>query len=54
MNEMTKSFYQMLYDQSPVSLWVEDFSLIYSSMMALKNEGVQDLHAYFRTYRTNS
>lgn len=50
MNELTKSFYQMLYDQSPVSLWVEDFSLIYSSMMALKNEGVQDLHAYFRTY----
>lgn len=50
MNELKTGFYRMLYDQSPVSLWVEDFSQIYSSLTALRKEGVQDLRAYFRTY----
>jgi PAS domain S-box-containing protein len=50
MNELKTGFYRMLYDQSPVSLWVEDFSEIYSSLKALREEGVQDLRAYFHTY----
>ncbi len=40
----------MLYDQSPVSLWVEDFSLVHAYLESLKKEGVNDIRAYFKTY----
>lgn len=50
MNQLNQNFYQMLFDQSPASLWVEDFSLIYAYLNALNNEGVTDIHAYFKTY----
>src|SRR5690554_6084064 len=50
MSEISKSFYRMLFDRSPVSLWVEDFSLIHAYMIALKKEGVEDIRAYFKTY----
>ncbi len=50
MKELKTSFYRMLYDQSPVSLWVEDFSEVYRSLMALKQEGIQDIKAHFHTY----
>ncbi len=47
---MTQNFYRMLFEQSPVSLWVEDFSEIYTSLNKLKSEGVTDVRAYFMTY----
>jgi len=40
----------MLFDQSPVSLWVEDFSLIHEYTQKLKAEGITDFRAYFKTY----
>lgn len=40
----------MLFDQSPVSLWVEDFSLVNAQIECLKAEGITDITAYFKTY----
>ncbi|MDI3504739.1 MAG: hypothetical protein PWP64_1675 [Candidatus Cloacimonadota bacterium] len=50
MKKFKLSFYQMLFEQAPVSLWVEDFSLIYAYLKSLKNEGVTDIRSYFLTY----
>jgi hypothetical protein len=50
MNETSSSSYRMLFDQSPVSLWVEDFSLIYERLNDLKAEGITDFRAFFQTY----
>lgn len=50
MNELSKNFYRMLFERSPVSMWVEDFSLIYTFILSLKKEGVEDIRAYFKTY----
>ncbi|MCK9556542.1 MAG: PAS domain S-box protein [Candidatus Cloacimonetes bacterium] len=50
MRKLKTSFYRMLYDQSPVSLWVEDFSDVYSYIQALRKDEVKDIKAYFRTY----
>lgn len=50
MIETTTSSYRMLFDQSPVSLWVEDFSLINVFVESLRAEGVTDLRAFFHTY----
>lgn len=41
----------MLFEQSPVSLWVEDFSEIYTYLGELKAQGITDVRAYFRTYQ---
>lgn len=49
MNETSSSSYRMLFDQSPVSLWVEDFSLIYEKLNNLKAEGITDFRAFFHT-----
>lgn len=40
----------MLFDKSPVSLWVEDFSGIFDYVRELKAQGVVDLRAHFQTY----
>ncbi|MCK9310406.1 MAG: histidine kinase, partial [Candidatus Cloacimonetes bacterium] len=50
MNSMNQTFYRMLFDQSPVSLWVEDFSTVMESLTQLKKQGVTDLRAHFHTY----
>jgi len=50
MNSMNQTFYRMLFDQSPVSLWVEDFTSILESVQSLKALGITDLRAYFQTY----
>ena len=39
----------MLFDQSPVSLWVEDFSGVYAYLNMLRDEGVKDIRVYFKT-----
>jgi PAS domain S-box-containing protein len=50
MNSINQTFYRMLFDKSPVSLWVEDFSGIYEYLQELKSQGVEDVRAHFRTY----
>jgi PAS domain S-box-containing protein len=50
MQKLNTNLYKLLFDQSPVSLWVEDFSEIKAYLDGLKNEGVTDVHAYFKTY----
>lgn len=50
MNSMNQTFYRMLFDQSPVSLWVEDFTGLLESIKELKDKGITDLRAYFQTY----
>jgi len=47
---MNQSFYQTLYDKSPVSIWVEDFRGVYDYVRTLKGQGMSDLRAYFSTY----
>ncbi len=47
---MNPSFYQMLYDKSPVSIWVEDFCGVRDYVLSLKHDGISDLRAYFATY----
>jgi len=37
-----------LFEESPVSLWVEDFSAIKARLDELKNRGVEDLEAFLR------
>lgn len=40
----------MLYDRSPVSIWVEDFSQVYAYILRLRSVGVVDIRAHFLTY----
>ena len=44
------AFYKMLFEQSPVSIWVEDFSGVVEYLNDLKKEGIKDFRAYFMTY----
>lgn len=46
MNALSQSFYRILFDQSPVSLWVEDFREIKSEVQKLKKDGIEDLRKY--------
>ena len=39
-----------LFEESPVSLWVEDFSAIVERLKALRDQGVEDLRAYIRDH----
>ncbi|MDY0152463.1 MAG: PAS domain S-box protein [Candidatus Cloacimonas sp.] len=50
MNSINQTFYRMLFDKSPVSLWVEDFSGVYEYIQELKSKGVEDVRAHFLTY----
>jgi PAS domain-containing protein len=47
---MTDSIYQKLFDESPVSIWIEDFSEIHKYIENLRQQNVQDFRAYFTTY----
>lgn len=49
MKQIKQNFYRMLFDQSPVSLWVEDFSGVYAYLNMLRDEGVKDIRVYFKT-----
>lgn len=42
--------YRTLFDASPVSLWLEDFSAIKAELDRLKEEGVEDLRAHLRQH----
>ena len=42
--------YRSLFEDSPISLWVEDFSAVKQRLDELKAEGVLDFPAYFREH----
>ena len=44
------AFYKMLFEQSPVSIWVEDFTGVVEFIERHKELGVKDFRAYFMTY----
>ncbi|HRY84224.1 MAG TPA: PAS domain S-box protein, partial [Candidatus Cloacimonadota bacterium] len=50
MSDLSPEYYQMLFDQSPVSLWVEDFSAVRDYVLKLQADGITDIRAYFQTY----
>lgn len=50
MSDINQNFYRMLFEQSPVSLWVEDFSAIVEYLDQRKAEGVSDFRSFFHTY----
>lgn len=50
MNPYSASFYKMLYEQSPVPIWVEDFSGVVEYLEKLKSVGVKDFRSYFMTF----
>ncbi|WP_291323587.1 PAS domain S-box protein [Desulfonatronospira sp.] len=46
----SKEYYRTLFENSPISLWEEDFSEVKDRLDALKSQGIQDLRAYFNEY----
>lgn len=44
----SKEHYRTLFDNSPVSIWEEDFSEVKSRMDELRNSGITDFRTYFR------
>ena len=42
--------FRSLFEQAPISLWEEDFSLLKTHLDELVREGVRDLNAYFQEY----
>ena len=42
--------YRTLFDDSPVSLWEEDFTEVKAALEALKQQGVTDFRAYFTAH----
>ncbi len=42
--------YRNLFENSPISLWEEDFSAVKKRLDALREKGVTDLHAYFQAH----
>lgn len=45
----SESKYRNLFESSPVSLWLEDFSAVKDRLEELKSSGVEDLGAYLET-----
>ncbi|HNW99887.1 MAG TPA: PAS domain S-box protein [Candidatus Cloacimonadota bacterium] len=43
---MNDSYNRSLFDESPVSLWVEDFSQVYEYLQKFKDKGIHDFHHY--------
>ena len=42
--------YRSLFEDSPISLWVEDFSEVKQRLDELKEKGIKDISAYFREH----
>ncbi|MGQ9699535.1 MAG: GAF domain-containing protein [Candidatus Bipolaricaulaceae bacterium] len=42
----SQAFYRTLFEESPLSLWLEDFSEIKKRLSALRQAGITDLRAY--------
>jgi len=45
----SKKWYQNLFENSPISLWVEDFSAVKKCLDSLRAKGVENFHQYFKT-----
>ena len=43
-------YYQILFEESPIAIWVEDFSQVIQCVEKFKAEGVVDLRSYLLTY----
>jgi len=41
--------FRLLFEQSPISIWVEDFTLVINSINELKQQGITDLNDFFAT-----
>jgi PAS domain S-box-containing protein len=50
MNKMNQSFYRMLFDKSPVSLWIEDFTGIQAELEKMKKRGISDLRTHLKLH----
>jgi len=42
--------YKVLFDQSPASIWEEDYSELYTYLQQLKENGIMDFKNYFQTH----
>jgi PAS domain-containing protein len=42
--------YRSLFEDSPVSLWEEDFSAVKLRLDTLRDEGIKDFRAYFASH----
>lgn len=49
--ERSKNRYRHIFDNTPVSLWEEDFSLAREKVLALKDSGLTDLRSYFLEHK---
>ena len=48
--EESEERFRSLFEDSPVSLWEEDFSAVKQRLDALRARGVKDMHAYLETH----
>lgn len=48
--QVSENRYRILFEESPISLWEEDFSGLKSWIDTKKQEGVQDFAAYFKEH----
>jgi two-component system sensor histidine kinase/response regulator len=48
--KLSETRYRGLFEDSPVSLWEEDFSAVLQYINSLKKKGVVDFHAYFHNH----
>ena len=46
----SKERYRLVFENSPISIWEEDFSAVKDFFDSLRNEGVTDIEAYFSRY----
>ncbi len=47
---LSEARYRSLFEDSPLSLWEEDFSAVKERLEALRAQGVQDFQAYFQAH----
>jgi len=45
-----EAFYRTLFEESPISLWLEDFSAVKKRLSELRKAGVTDLRAYLQSH----
>ncbi|MBM4399658.1 MAG: PAS domain S-box protein, partial [Candidatus Cloacimonetes bacterium] len=47
---MTDNIYQKLFDESTISIWIEDFTAIFDYVKQLQQQNVQDVHTYLKEH----
>lgn len=48
--DLSEKRFRNLFDQAPVSIWVEDFSAVHSAIKNLESQGVTDLGVYMEEH----